>query len=94
MAFTPTKEYTLKRQFFKILILTFFSGIRQALRPYTVSSSSSPSKESKSHLLLLIIPLTTFGLGTWQVYRLQWKRNLIKELEERTNGPPIEIPAE
>lgn len=49
-------------------------------------------KESKLHHLLLIIPISTFGLGTWQIYRLQWKTGLIKELETRTTDPVRNIP--
>ncbi len=45
-------------------------------------------------LAMLIIPITTFGLGTWQVFRLQWKINLISELERKTKLPPVMIPTE
>jgi len=41
---------------------------------------------------LLSIPVITFGLGTWQVGRRQWKLDLIKDLEERLHREPIEIP--
>jgi surfeit locus 1 family protein len=43
-------------------------------------------------ILFAGIPLITFGLGVWQVNRREWKINLIKMLEERTNEAPIEIP--
>lgn len=42
---------------------------------------------------LLIIPLTTFGLGTWQIQRRTWKLNLIKELEDKMLAEPIPLPA-
>ena len=42
--------------------------------------------------LLLIIPISTFGLGTWQIFRLQWKRNLIQELNTRTTEPVQDLP--
>lgn len=42
--------------------------------------------------LLLIIPISTFGLGTWQIFRLQWKRNLIQELHTRTTEPVQDLP--
>ena len=45
-------------------------------------------------LWLLIIPVATMGLGTWQVFRLQWKTKLIADLERRTTDPPIKIPKE
>ncbi|XP_059148174.1 surfeit locus protein 1-like [Physella acuta] len=41
---------------------------------------------------LLIIPLTAFGLGTWQIFRREWKLGLIKELEEKMSAPPIPLP--
>ncbi|RMX60161.1 hypothetical protein pdam_00010096 [Pocillopora damicornis] len=44
------------------------------------------------HYLLLIIPISTFGLGTWQVKRLQWKKGLIKDLESRTTEPVRDLP--
>ncbi|XP_048587685.1 surfeit locus protein 1-like isoform X2 [Nematostella vectensis] len=47
---------------------------------------------SKLHLLMLVIPVSAFGLGTWQVFRLQWKLGLIKSLEERTTAPPLDPP--
>ena len=38
------------------------------------------------------IPILTFGLGTWQVFRWRWKLNLIQRLEERTSAEPISLP--
>ena len=43
---------------------------------------------------MLVIPVTTFGLGTWQVFRLQWKLGLIDELERKTTEDPITMPNE
>ncbi|XP_023951721.2 surfeit locus protein 1 [Bicyclus anynana] len=42
--------------------------------------------------VLLMIPVTSFGLGCWQVYRLQWKLELIDMLQAKCNAPPVEIP--
>ena len=44
--------------------------------------------KEKSYGWLLIFPATAFGLGCWQVKRLEWKKGLIKDLEERTHSPP------
>ncbi|OAF67569.1 hypothetical protein A3Q56_04716 [Intoshia linei] len=33
---------------------------------------------------LLLVPFTFFCLGSWQVHRLQWKKNLIKNLKEKS----------
>ncbi|XP_018517948.1 surfeit locus protein 1 [Lates calcarifer] len=41
---------------------------------------------------LLLIPATTFGLGTWQVKRRQWKMQLIDELSKLTTAEPIPLP--
>ncbi|XP_017776077.1 PREDICTED: surfeit locus protein 1 [Nicrophorus vespilloides] len=41
---------------------------------------------------LLTIPAATFGLGTWQVQRKQWKENLIKQMKDRVNTTPVPLP--
>lgn len=41
---------------------------------------------------LLLIPATTFGLGTWQVKRRQWKLELINDLIRLTTAEPIPLP--
>ncbi|ELT95289.1 hypothetical protein CAPTEDRAFT_97989, partial [Capitella teleta] len=35
-----------------------------------------------------LFPVLTFGLGTWQIGRRQWKLNLIDALKERTTAEP------
>ncbi|CCJ30862.1 unnamed protein product [Pneumocystis jirovecii] len=42
-------------------------------------------------IILGTIPVIAFGLGTWQYYRLQWKRNLIRNFEERLSNEPIRL---
>ncbi|XP_060931351.1 surfeit locus protein 1 [Limanda limanda] len=42
--------------------------------------------------LLLLIPASAFGLGTWQVKRRQWKLQLIYELKRLTTAEPIPLP--
>lgn len=41
---------------------------------------------------LILIPITTFGLGCWQVKRKIWKENLIKELKEKSLTAPVDLP--
>lgn len=41
--------------------------------------------------LLWIVPVVTFCLGTWQVKRLYWKRDLIDKVNEELSSPPKEI---
>ena len=58
------------------------------------SQVAAPVPGQKRKLWLLIIPVTTFCLGTWQVFRLQWKVDLIADLERRTKKEVIDIPLE
>ncbi|XP_066596086.1 surfeit locus protein 1 [Prorops nasuta] len=52
------------------------------------------NKESPEFLgySLLIIPAITFVLGTWQIYRLKWKLNLIDDMKRRTSQDPVDLP--
>jgi len=42
--------------------------------------------------LLLVIPVASFALGTWQVKRKKWKDDLIESLMLKTNAPPVPLP--
>ncbi|KAH8835453.1 mitochondrial protein required for respiration [Flagelloscypha sp. PMI_526] len=53
-----------------------------------------PSRFNPFLLLAGFMPIFTFGLGIWQLKRLQWKVNLIDELEEKLQLPPIRLPEE
>ncbi|XP_054989164.1 surfeit locus protein 1 isoform X2 [Sorex araneus] len=70
-------------------------------RPPSRSSSSAaetPAAKAEAdpalRWLLLVIPVTAFGLGTWQVRRREWKLKLIAELESRIRAEPVPLPAE
>jgi len=56
--------------------------------------STESRNNSKAHFVLLAIPAAAFGLGTWQVKRLEWKKGLIRDLERRTQRPPVPLPAD
>ncbi|TFK77331.1 mitochondrial protein required for respiration [Pluteus cervinus] len=43
-------------------------------------------------VLIGIMPVFTFALGTWQLHRLKWKVALIDELEEKLQLPPLRLP--
>ncbi|GAM43772.1 hypothetical protein TCE0_060r18856 [Talaromyces pinophilus] len=43
-------------------------------------------------ILLALIPITAFVLGTWQVQRLDWKTKLIAKFEDRLVKPPLPLP--
>ncbi|VDP02606.1 unnamed protein product [Soboliphyme baturini] len=42
--------------------------------------------------ILQLIPVTTFGLGCWQVSRRRWKIDVIKKLKERVKREPVPLP--
>lgn len=43
-------------------------------------------------ILVGLVPVFTFALGTWQVQRLKWKVNLIDELQEKLEREPMPLP--
>lgn len=45
-----------------------------------------------SGYVLLIIPVTAFALGSWQVKRRKWKLNLIEQLRSRLCAQPVALP--
>lgn len=61
------------------------------------SSAAAEAEKGEDSFLkwfLLLIPATTFGLGTWQVKRREWKLQLIDELKKLTTAEPIAMPAD
>ncbi|CDR43990.1 CYFA0S13e01244g1_1 [Cyberlindnera fabianii] len=42
--------------------------------------------------LLILMPVISFMLGTWQMRRLKWKNNLIATCEDRLTYEPIPLP--
>ncbi|XP_054440106.1 surfeit locus protein 1 isoform X2 [Pteronotus mesoamericanus] len=62
----------------------------------SAAEASAPKADDDSFLrwFLLLIPVTAFGLGTWQVQRRRWKLKLIAELESRVMAEPIPLPAD
>src|SRR5690606_9201011 len=70
---------------------------RHGLQGGSVSKEAEPLLRSRSArlvLLVLAVVLTTgfFALGTWQVYRLQWKLALIERVEQRVHAAPVPAP--
>ncbi|KAL2782239.1 surfeit locus protein 1 isoform 1, partial [Daubentonia madagascariensis] len=71
-----------------------------AWRPGRCGSSAAEAPATKAEedfflqWFLLLIPVTAFGLGTWQVQRRKWKLKLIAELESRVLAEPIPLPAD
>ncbi|KII94136.1 hypothetical protein PLICRDRAFT_153522 [Plicaturopsis crispa FD-325 SS-3] len=63
--------------------------------PWNKTPIYSAKRKSLLNVTLLVIgfvPIFTFGLGTWQLQRLQWKIALIDELGEKLQRPPISLP--
>ncbi|XP_014290515.1 surfeit locus protein 1 [Halyomorpha halys] len=55
---------------------------------------SNVKKDDGPAYLLLIIPISAFFLGTWQVKRKKWKEELIEGLRNITKIPPVSLPTE
>ncbi|PSS12449.1 hypothetical protein M430DRAFT_68677 [Amorphotheca resinae ATCC 22711] len=49
-------------------------------------------KHGPGLIILALIPITAFALGTWQVKRLDWKTNLIAKFEDRLIRDPLPLP--
>ncbi|EER24416.1 SURF1 family protein [Coccidioides posadasii C735 delta SOWgp] len=67
--------------------------------PNWISVADNPSKLVRTGhkhgpglILLALIPITAFALGTWQVQRLDWKTKLITKFEDRLIKPPLPLP--
>ncbi|EFW98631.1 cox1 assembly protein [Grosmannia clavigera kw1407] len=42
-------------------------------------------------LILVLIPVAAFALGTWQVFRLRWKTDMLAKCEDRLVRPPLPL---
>ncbi|KAL9609966.1 MAG: hypothetical protein Q9167_005294 [Letrouitia subvulpina] len=49
-------------------------------------------KHGPGLILLAMIPITAFGLGTWQIFRLEWKTELMAKSEDQLIRPPLPLP--
>ncbi|KAL4703429.1 hypothetical protein ACJJTC_008148 [Scirpophaga incertulas] len=66
------------------------TNIANAMRSIKMKKKKEPLEVMK--WILLMMPVTSFGLGCWQVHRLQWKLDLISMLEAKTNAKPVAMP--
>ncbi|GGI20740.1 SURF1 family protein [Oxalicibacterium faecigallinarum] len=70
---------------------------RTALKSGSASEEAEPLLRSKSARLILVVLAVIlfagfFSLGTWQLYRLQWKLALIERVEQRAHAAPVAAP--
>ncbi|KAK1252553.1 hypothetical protein MKX08_003740 [Trichoderma sp. CBMAI-0020] len=59
------------------------------LQPQTVRAGK---RHGPGIILLALMPITAFILGTWQVQRLGWKSRLIAKSEDRLVRDPLPLP--
>ncbi|XP_059894269.1 surfeit locus protein 1 isoform X1 [Gadus macrocephalus] len=72
------------------VFLGTFTSLRR--RFCTAGTASVKGEDTLLKWMLLLIPTATFGLGTWQVKRRQWKMKLIEDLRRLTTSEPIPLP--
>lgn len=84
----------IKRTFLSSGLFKHADGRFSAAGQRCGSTMAKAEKEEDTFLkwFLLLIPATTFGLGTWQVKRRQWKMELINELSRLTTAQPVDLP--
>ncbi|XP_036074103.1 surfeit locus protein 1 isoform X2 [Rousettus aegyptiacus] len=63
-------------------------------RRSSAAEAAAAREDSFLQWFLLLIPVTAFGLGTWQIQRRKWKLKLIAELESRVAAEPVPLPAD
>jgi surfeit locus 1 family protein len=78
----------------RLLKLPLGNTLRRAESTTTTPAykAKKDSLLSPTMILLGIVPIFTFALGTWQVERLKWKINLIDELQEKLAREPMLLP--
>lgn len=54
----------------------------------------SYNRVQKMLFLFQIVPVSTFGLGLWQIQRKKWKVALVNKLQNETNRPVVDLPEE
>ncbi|UJR31525.1 hypothetical protein I4U23_019014 [Adineta vaga] len=60
-------------------------------RSFTLKKRNKRDKFDSGALFLLIIPVSTFALGCWQVNRRKWKIDLIETLKSHIRAEPISL---
>ncbi|GAA5902295.1 hypothetical protein JCM6882_000494 [Rhodosporidiobolus microsporus] len=72
----------------------FFPSARHASSTPHISQSARDKIRGRPFMLLVgLMPIFTFGLGVWQLKRLNWKLDLIDQLETKLHQDPVRLPA-
>lgn len=66
--------------------------------PMTIQNENTPRKGIRPAAIVVILMTVVLSaclvaLGTWQVERLAWKRELIANVEARAHAAPVDVPA-
>ncbi|GAA6012031.1 hypothetical protein JCM10207_005103 [Rhodosporidiobolus poonsookiae] len=73
---------------------SFFPSARHASSTSHLSQSARDKLRARPFLILVgIMPIFTFGLGWWQIKRLNWKVDLIEQLDAKLHQDPVRLPA-
>ncbi|KAK4055516.1 surf-like protein [Microbotryomycetes sp. JL201] len=59
----------------------------------TTASLNKPQRSLGFKIVLGFMPVFTFGLGCWQIQRLQWKLSLIDQLDNKLHQPAVGLPS-
>lgn len=74
-----------------------FNSFSSSARHNSPAPATQPSQyKSRARpfvFVLGLMPIFTFGLGTWQIQRLQWKLDMIDQLENKLHKDPVRLPA-
>lgn len=68
---------------------------RTALVHVQIRNASVRASSDKGifEYLMISVPVVSFGLGVWQVYRWRWKLDLLEKLETRVRkAEPVDLP--
>ncbi|KAA8645656.1 cytochrome oxidase assembly protein SHY1 [Aspergillus tanneri] len=79
--------------------IRFYSSRQLADDPRWLSVVDHPArivrtgnKHGPGLIILALIPIVSFALGTWQIQRLDWKTKLIAKYEDRLVKAPLPLP--
>lgn len=72
---------------------TFTSSARQHAAAPASQRSPYQTRSRPFIYVLGLMPIFTFALGSWQIKRLQWKLDMIDQLENKLHKEPVRLPA-